>query len=280
VADAIYDHYKPEHMDDAVPRTVEGSILSIADKADSVAGMFALGLAPSGSKDPFALRRQANGIVRVIAHYRWPLRLGALVAMAFESYVEQGSLIYSDTPATAHDSLHDFMRERLEYYLQEVKGYAYDVVNAVLAAGADELPDAERRAEAVSQVRGSEDFVAIGTSFKRMKNILRQAREAEKPPAEHLDAKKLQAPEEKELAAQLKKVGAEVEKLRASGDYASALRKMAALRPPIDAFFDKVMVMVEDEELRSQRLALLQELLNRFTTIADFSEVVTAGAAG
>jgi glycyl-tRNA synthetase beta chain len=172
------------------------------------------------------------------------------------------------------------MRERLEYYLQEVKGYAYDVVNAVLAAGADELPDAERRAEAVSQVRGSEDFVAIGTSFKRMKNILRQAREAEKPPAEHLDAKKLQAPEEKELAAQLKKVGAEVEKLRASGDYASALRKMAALRPPIDAFFDKVMVMVEDEELRSQRLALLQELLNRFTTIADFSEVVTAGAAG
>jgi glycyl-tRNA synthetase beta chain len=90
----------------------------------------------------------------------------------------------------------------------------------------------------------------------------------------------LQAAEEKELAAQLKKVGAEVEKLRASGDYASALRKMAALRPPIDAFFDKVMVMVEDEELRSQRLALLQELLNRFTTIADFSEVVTAGAAG
>ena len=277
VAAAIYDHYKPESMEDQLPKTIEGAILSIADKADSVAGMFALGLVPSGSKDPFALRRQANGIVRVIAHHGWPLRFGALVAMAFESYVEQGALIYSDSPATAHDAVHDFLRERLEFYLQEVKGFAYDVVNAVLAAGADDVPDAVHRAEAVSQVRGSEDFAAIGTSFKRMKNILRQAREAGKPAADHLEAKKLKEPEEKDLAAQLKKVGAEVEKLRAAGDYAGALHKMAVLRPPIDAFFDKVMVMVDDEELRSQRLALLQELLNRFTTIADFSEVVTAG---
>jgi glycyl-tRNA synthetase beta chain len=275
IATAIYDHYKPESMETAVPRTIEAAVVSLADKADSIAGMFALGLQPSGSKDPFALRRQANGIVKTIAEHKLRLSLRQLFLDARKHY--KGSDAASKfLPAERYESaLAAFIRERLEFYLREVRGSAYDVVNAVLAAGADDVSDALARAEAVTRVRPEKDFEAISTSFKRIKNILRQASQSGKLPGKQLETSKLKEDAERLLAAQIDKRVSAMEQHRKAGRYRDALMEISRLRPAVDAFFDKVMVMVEDEPLRANRLALLQKLLNDFSTIADFSEIVT-----
>src|SRR6266404_714954 len=276
IAKAIYDHYKPESMEDDVPHTVEGAVLSIADKADSIAGMFALGLVPSGSKDPFALRRQANGIVKTIAEHKLPFRLSEIMADARARY--QGSEAEKKFSNAAYaESMRSFFRERLEFYLKDVRGYAYDVVSAVLAVDSDDVVDAAARAEAVSKVRDSADFESISSAFKRMKNILRQAAEKTKVIAMRVDPASLQEASEKELAALIPQTVATVEKLRAAHDYERALLEIAKLRPAIDKFFDKVMVMVDDEHLRANRLALLQTVVKEFSTIADPSEIVTEG---
>jgi glycyl-tRNA synthetase beta chain len=274
VADAIYDQYKPESMEDSVPRTLEGAALAIADKADSIAGMFALGNIPSGSKDPFALRRAANGIVKTIAEHKLPLDLKRLFQTALGGY--EGS--EAQKKFKGHDMLGAilaFMRERLEFYLRDARGFAYDAVAATLAAGADDIGDAIARTEAVASVRQSPDFEAIGISFKRMKNILRQADEAGKKPAHTLDPDALKEPAEKALAAASQVSALRVASLKNKKHYAQAMAEISKLRPPIDAFFEKVMVMVDDETLRANRLALLQKLLDDFSTIADFSEIVT-----
>jgi glycyl-tRNA synthetase beta chain len=281
VADAIYDQYKPASMEDVVARTREGALVSVADKADSIAGMFALGLQPTGSKDPFALRRQANGIVKTIAEHKLPIGLAALFENAMEAY--DGS---DAAGKFSHDfdfavAIEKFLRERLEFYLRDTLGYAYDVVNAVLAADSDDVVDALARAEAVAKVRTSEDFEAISTSFKRMKNILRQATETGKwkPAEEATGFGKAVVVEgeaaEKDLAMKASAAAVVVGELRKGKHYERALIEISQLRPVLDTFFDKVMVMVEDEKVRARRLALLQTLLNEFSTIADFSEIVT-----
>jgi glycyl-tRNA synthetase beta chain len=276
ISRAIYDHYKPESMEDSVPATIEGAVLSIADKADSIAGMFALGLIPSGSKDPFALRRQANGVVKTIAEHKLPLRLSEIMADARVRYKgSEAEKKFSNAAYT--ESVRGFFRERLEFYLKDARGYAYDVVGAVLAVDSDDVVDAAARADAVSKVRGSADFESISSAFKRMKNILRQASEKSKVIAIRLDPAGLQEEAEKELAGLIPKTVATVEKLRAAHDYEGALLEIAKLRPAIDKFFDKVMVMVDDENLRANRLALLQTVVKEFSTIADFSEIVTEG---
>ena len=187
IGDAIYDQYKPESMDDSVPRSVEGAVLAIADKADSIAGMFALGLQPTGSKDPFALRRAANGIVKIIAEHKLPLPVAKLFSDARAEYVGSEAERRFSKEIKFDEAIANFMRERLEFYLRDARGFAYDVVNAVLAAGSDDIVDAIARAEAVSEVRGSEDFASISVAFKRIKNILRQARETNKAVAARLD---------------------------------------------------------------------------------------------
>jgi glycyl-tRNA synthetase beta chain len=276
VAKAIYDHYKPESMEDSVPRSVEGAVVSIADKADSIAGMFALGLVPSGSKDPFALRRQANGIVKTVAEHKLPFRLSEVMNDARARYKGCGAeRKFTNTDYSGATRV--FFRERLEFYLKEAHGYAYDVIKAVLAADGDDVVDAVARAAALSKVRGSADFDSISVAFKRSKNILRQAAENKRTIADRVDITALLEESEKALAALLPKASAEVERLRATRDYYAALVEIAKLRPAVDAFFDKVMVMVDDENLRANRLALLQVLVKEFSTIADFSEIVTEG---
>ncbi len=276
VACAIYDQYKPVSMEDSVPRTPEGAAVSIADKADSIAGMFGLGLVPSGSKDPFALRRQANGIVKTIAEQRLPVRLDALMAGAREGYrgteAEKKFTLKGDAYTQAVAA---FFRERLEFYLRDVLGLAYDVVNATLAADANDVVDAVARAQAVAKVRPSADFESISTSFKRMKNILRQAEEGKKRVAEPFSLAALHEEVERHLATAIQPVAVKVNKLRAARDYEPALIEISRLRPDIDLFFDKVMVMVDDDNLRANRLGLLQTLVREFSSIADFSEIVT-----
>ncbi len=277
IGDAIYDQYKPESMDDSVPRSVEGAVLAIADKADSIAGMFAVGLQPTGSKDPFALRRAANGIVKIIAEHKLPLPVSKLFSDARAEYVGSEAERRFDPKVNFDESIANFMHERLEFYLRDVRGFAYDVVKAVLAAGSDDVVDAIARAEAVSEVRGSEDFASIAVAFKRIKNILRQASESKKAIADELDSSALTEDTEKQLAETIPDTAIAVRKLREERNYAAALAQVSQLRRPVDAFFDKVMVMVDDERVRANRLALLRDLLSEFSTIADFSEIVTEG---
>jgi glycyl-tRNA synthetase beta chain len=279
IAEAVYDQYKPESTDDEIPRSLEGAVLSIADKADSIAGMFALGLVPSGSKDPFALRRQANGIVKIIAEKKLPLALSELmddVRLGYRKSEAEKKFI-DDMKFT--ELVRGFFRERLEFYLKDVRGYEYDVVKAVLAANADDVVDALARAEAVKQVLHMPEFPAIGAACKRIRNILRQAAEKGIRPAVKFETLPDAATEEKDLAAFLEKHGAEIGKFCELKNYRAALLVLATARDPVDRFFEKVMVMVDDERVRANRLALLETLLREFSTIADFSEIVTEGKA-
>lgn len=279
IADAVYDHYRPESTDDAVPRSTEGAVLSIGDKADTIAGMFALGLVPSGSKDPFALRRQANGIVKVIAEKKLPLKILDLMKDARAGYQksEAEKKFIDDEKYT--DSVKVFFRERLEFYLRDVCGYSYDVVKAVLGADADDVVDAWARAEAVKKVMHMPEFQAIGAACKRIRNILKQAEEKGIAPANEVEAFSDSPREEQNLISYLRQSGTRVDEQRNRKQYLEALQLLAAAREPVDAFFDKVMVMVDDERVRANRLALLRTLLREFSTIADFSEIVTEGVS-
>ena len=261
VADAIYTHYQPVGMDDAIPPTVEGQVLAIADKIDTISSMFGLGLQPTGSKDPFALRRAANGIIKILAESSLPLTLSQIFNAAGSKNAEVKS----------------FLAERLEWYLREVRGAAYDVVKAVMATVPDDVRDALARVEAVAAVRGSDDFAAIAAAFKRMKNILEQVRAKGESVSAELDLHLLTEPAERTLAEESAGRATRVAQLRGEGKYAVALATIAELRPAVDAFFDKVMVMVPDAALRQARLGLLARVLGDFNQVADFSEIVIAG---
>jgi len=265
VCDAIYDQYRPESMDDSVPKTIEGSLLAIADKADTIAGMFGLGMEPTGSKDPFALRRAANGIVKILAESAVPLPL-TLSEIAGRSTENEA----------VEARVRAFLVERLEFYLREASGQAYDVVKAVLAAGSDDVRDAVARAEAVTAARSSADFEAVSAAFKRMKNILAQAKEkGEETRFEGVLTEVHLA--QSELTSAAGRVGEKVEALSARREYGTALETVASLRPQVDAFFDQVMVMDPDENVRRSRLSLLASIVKSFSGIADFSEIITAG---
>jgi glycyl-tRNA synthetase beta chain len=266
VCEAIYDQYKPESMEDTVPRTVEGAVLALADKAVTIGGMFSLGLEPTGSKDPFALRRAANGIVKILAEttVALPLKLDAIV-----------EVLMPDSAIAA--KIRGFFAERLEFYVREVRCQAYDVAKAVLVAGADDVRDAVARAEAVTAVRGSENFVAVSSAFKRMKNILAQAKEKGIVAGSHVNAALLTDPAERALAARSAELADRVSRLRTEKDYREALEQIATLRPQVDAFFEAVMVMAPETAVRANRLALLERVLSDFSGIADFSEIVVTG---
>ena len=223
VAQAIYWQYRPAAADDAIPPTVEGQLLGLADRMATIVDMFALGLEPTGSKDPFALRRAANGVIRILAESGLPLKLSELERLATSP--EQDALAETATSAVAA-----FFRERLDFYLREVMGYSYDVAKAVLAAGADDVADAIARAKALTAVRASDaegHLAAISAAFKRIQNILRQAREKGESYDTAAAANALVEPEERALHAQFSSVAPEVESL---APRAATRRRLAALR--------------------------------------------------
>jgi glycyl-tRNA synthetase beta chain len=263
-AEAIYDQYLPASAKDGIPRSAEGCILGLADRIDTIAGMFGLGLEPTGSKDPFALRRAANAIVRILAESELPLLLSDVLNCALDK-------------GPVYAKLEGFFAERIDFYLREGRGQSYDVVKAVMSAGSDDIRDLVARAEAVTAVRGSEDFLAVSAAFKRMKNILAQASAKGDTAATTVDHDLLVDPSEKLLAVTANASASAVEKLQAERKYVEALRIIASLRPNIDAFFEDVMVMAPEQDIRANRLALLARTLGDFSKIADFSEIVTAG---
>ena len=262
VASAVYWQYRPANTDDLIPPTVEGQILGLADRIQTIAAMFSVGNAPTGSKDPFALRRAANGVIKILAESQLPFDLERLIKPA------------ANGDAKLEQSIVAFFNERLNFYLKDVRGFAYDVVNAVLAAGADDVRDAIARAEALTAARESADFAAISAAFKRIKNILRQAEEKHFVLGSPKDV--TLAPEAQQLADAAAALVPVVAKLRQQRAYGEALEAIATLRPVVDAFFDKVMVLDPDPAIRGAHLGLIDEVLSGFSGIADFSEIVTA----
>ena len=262
VALAIYEQYTPASIDDNIPVSVEGQLLGLADRIQTITAMFGIGMEPTGSKDPFALRRAANAIVKILAESELPLTLSDTL----------------DATASLDDktkgAVSAFLRERLHFFLKDVRGFAYDVVNAVLAAGADDVRDAIARAQALTAARESADFAAVSAAFKRIKNILRQA--DEKGFAIQASAGAKLVPEAKQLGDAAAALAPQVAKLREAHAYGEALALIATLRPTVDTFFDKVMVLDPDPAVRGAHLGLIDGVLSGFSGIADFSEVVTA----
>jgi len=279
VAQAIYDQYTPASTEDAIPQSVEGQLLGLADRIQTITAMFGIGMVPTGSKDPFALRRAANAIVKILAESGLPLTLTDVL----DSYT---GIVYADKDNKRIDisrdidsdetllSVRAFLRERLSFYLKDVRGFAYDVVSAVLAAGDDDVRDAIARAEALTAARESADFAAISAAFKRIKNILRQAEEKKFALGSPKDVKL--AVEAQTLLTAAAALAPMVAKLRQQRSYGEALALIATLRPVVDSFFDKVMVLDNDPAIRGANLGLIDEVLCGFSGIADFSEIVTA----
>jgi glycyl-tRNA synthetase beta chain len=260
VATAIYEQYTPASTEDSIPSTVVSQLLGLTDRIQTITSMFSIGNAPTGSKDPFALRRAANAIVKILAESRLPLTVSTVVQSA-------------GVPDADSQQVTAFLRERLHFYLKDVRGFAYDVVNAVLAAGADDARDAIARAEALTAARESADFAAISAAFKRIKNILRQAEEKGFALGSAKDASL--SVEAQQLADAAAALAPKVAELRQKRAYPEALTLIATLRPIVDAFFDKVMVLDPDRAVRGAHLALIDEVLRGFSGIADFSEIVT-----
>lgn len=251
VARAIYDQYKPVSMEGELPATLLGQLLSLADKADTLASCFSIGLIPKGSSDPFALRRAAQGVVRLLAEGEATLSLD-------EFHGNDAALV-------------EFFKDRVRYYYREVRGFSYDEVSAIMAAGFTDLKDAGSRLAALREVRPTENFEPIAASFKRIKNILKQAGFSEGEVAADL----LVEEAERTLHNEFLRVRDGVHRMREVGDYRGALAAIASLRPAVDAFFDQVLVNANDERVRRNRLGLLHKLLTEFSAIADFSEIVT-----
>jgi glycyl-tRNA synthetase beta chain len=245
---AIYDHYKPVSMEDAIPSVLSGRLVSLADKLDTLRGCFAIGLIPTGSKDPFALRRAAQGVVRILV---------------------EGKLEFPVAQLIGNDAqLREFLLDRVKYYFREVRGFKYDEVNAVLASGWDNLVDVEARLNALQTVRPTDNFEPLAASFKRIQNILRQA---EFSGGDGFNEKLLEPGPEQQLYGEFQRV----RDIARKSDYLPALEAIASIRPAVDLFFDKVLVNAPDPNLRRNRLTLLHNLLTELSTIADFSEIVT-----
>jgi glycyl-tRNA synthetase beta chain len=269
VADAIYDHYRPVGLDDPIPRNVVGCAVALADKLDSIVGCFAVGLVPTGSSDPYALRRAALGVVKIILDKRLQVSLTAAVGAASKALLT-GPPKKGVSPAQEAKIL-EFILDRARFVLRERAGFGYDEVSAVFRAGADDLLDAEKRLTALKSIRKSKNFEPLAVSFKRIRKILEKSNL--KGDGLVVQPDLFESDAERELFTAGRAAAAKVQTEKRAGHYEQALERIASLRKSIDRFFDEVMVMAENEAVRKNRLALLGELLREFTTVADFSEL-------
>jgi glycyl-tRNA synthetase beta chain len=261
VADAISAHYRPRFSGDGLPQGGVGMAAALADKLDALAGLFSIGEQPTGDRDPFALRRAALGVIRIIVENGLPLSLGELASAAFAPF-----------GAKASGELHNFFVERMRGYFLE-RGYSVNEVEAVLSADsrapASLIP---RQLEAVRAFARLPEAESLAAANKRVANLLKQA-QAKGESFAGTDAGKLKEPAELALFTELKTTSDSAMGLYERGDYTGYLSTFAALKRPVDEFFDSVMVMVDDRELRHNRLALLAELRRQMNRIADISKL-------
>ena len=261
IADAIEDHYKPRFSGDELPRNAVGIAVALADKVETLVGLFGIGQLPTGDKDPFALRRHALGAIRMLTEKKLDLPLGELIDFAVPVF---GSLI-QDPRAP----LQEFVFDRLAFALKE-RGYTAQEVDAVVSLRPQRLADVEQRLAAVRAFAALPEAAALAAANKRIGNILKKS---EAPAGVAVSTALLQEEQEKALHEALGKVAAASAPLFAKGDYTAALRAFAALRAPVDAFFDRVMVNADDVALRNNRLALLRDLHALMNQVADLSRL-------
>ena len=271
VAIAIEDHYKPRFAGDALPRNHTGSVVALADKLETLVGMFGIGNLPTGDKDPFALRRHALGVIRILMEADFSLNLDTLLANAVKAF---GSMLelWSDQEqadfAAHQPKLQDFVYDRLAGSLRE-QGYSPQEVDAVLALRPQRLGDVPKRLAAVRAFAVLPEAPALAAANKRISNILKKAPEVDAHVSEIL----LLEPAEKALYAAMQEVAPKAQAQLAAGDYTASLQTLAALRTPVDAFFDGVMVNAEQMDLRLNRQGLLKTLHEAMNRVADLSRL-------
>ncbi|MEE9292091.1 MAG: glycine--tRNA ligase subunit beta [Acidobacteriota bacterium] len=272
VASAIEGHYGPRGADDALPAVPEGLLVSIVDRLDTQAGLFLIGIVPTGSRDPYGLRRSAQGVCRILIESRLHVSLTRLIDCALGSQTPNAGADSVDAAGRARAALIDFYRARLQY-LGEEAGLRSDSVRAALATNADDPYESRLRMNALDTIRSEPGFESLALAHKRIKNILKT------PPSVALDAARLHERAERDLHADLEAARPTILEGVRRRDYLTTLRGIADLRPALDRFFDEVMVMVEDPAIRENRLALLQTIASLFTQVGDFSEIAVEGDA-
>ncbi len=260
---AIYDQYRPASADDASPRGEVGGVVALADRLDTLTGLFALGHVPTGSRDPYALRRAALGVVKILLDRSWHLDLPVAISDALQLH---GSLSRSRDEVVPE--LSSFLAERLRFLLER-QGRRADTIEAVLSADARDPADAAERARAVDEMRKEADFAPLAAAFKRMQNILAQAPDSvgEPDPAKMTDAA------EQALASDFLQARGMVDELIARRRFGDALGIMASFGPALDRFFTEVLVMAEDPGVKANRIALLAAIRDQFTRVAKFGEI-------
>ena len=267
----IYDHYLPSSLEGEVPRTMTGAVVALADKLDTLTGFMRLGLKPTGSKDPFALRRAAQGIVQILlndAPWRIDVPVSRLITIALEAH---GSDVVKSGDISA--DLHDFLGDRVRTLLEHPRygGFAYDEIAAAMTAGwGQSLSDLKERLAALREARESEEFLSLLDSAKRIRNIAGESTTGA------VDATALEHPTEKRLAQLADAVVDQIDELITQGRYRDALESFAAMAPELEQFFDDVLVMVEDEKLRRNRIALLNRIGSAAMRIGDITKIVVS----
>ncbi|ROR22518.1 glycyl-tRNA synthetase beta chain [Comamonas sp. BIGb0124] len=269
VAEAIEDHYKPRFAGDALPRSDVGAVAALADKLETLAGMFGIGNLPTGDKDPFALRRHALGVIRILAEQRSSIELGWLLQTAFGVFASRipADTVFNDASA----QLAEFIYDRLAGSLRE-QGYSAQEVEAVLAQRPQRLAEVQLRLDAVRAFAALPEAAALAEANKRVSNILKK-NGAELLADTRPTLALLQAPEEIALLQAMNTLYPQCEAKLAAGDYTGQLRLVASLHQAVDAFFQNVMVMADDPVLRQQRLALLSGLQWHMSQVADLSRL-------
>lgn len=266
VADAIMEHYLPRFAGDCTPKAIIGSILSISDKTDTICGSFAIGIQPTGSQDPYALRRQAIGIVSTILEGKMHIGLSSLIDIALKPFLEKG--ILQGDVKTIKDSIVEFFRQRFRNVMLE-KGFKYDIIDAVINNEFEDIYDSCLKIEELSKWKHRDEFLNILTSFNRVSNLAAKAKNAE------INTELFTEKEELELLRAFQRVNAEYDNCIDNGEYGKALEHLITLKKPIDSFFDNIMVMAEDEDIRNNRLGLLKSITNMMKRTADLSVITS-----
>jgi len=259
---AVEEHYRPIYSGGALPQTRSGALLAIADKLDTICGCFGVGLIPTGSADPYALRRSAIGVLNIILDRGYPVSIPELVTQSL-ALLE----VKLTRPRTeVQDDVVEFIRLRLANMLTG-RGFATDLVDAVLAARFDEPCDAVARVEALAALKGAADFEPLAVAFKRVGNIIKGGVDIA------IQNELFESDCERALAAAVSATRQSVADQVGRGDYSGALQTIAGLRGPVDDFFDGVMVMADDDRVKANRLALLTQVAALFADIADFTRI-------
>ncbi|MBT7934570.1 MAG: glycine--tRNA ligase subunit beta, partial [Nitrospina sp.] len=263
VAQAIKEHYRPAFAGDDPPASELGAVIAVADKLDTILGCIGVGLIPSGSEDPYGLRRNALGIIQIFLHRNWQVSLDSLVE---ESLGSMGSKIKLD-PETIRNHVMELFSQRYKTYLN-AEGFPYDAIDCVLSTGLDSIVDIRAKVAAFSDLKKQPYFEPLAIAFRRVVSILNDEAVGD------VDPGLLNDPAEKKLFEMYLKVRDPVFRHIQNKEFSQALEKIVEIKPAVDSFFDEVMVMVEDASLRKNRLCLLQQISGLFSELADFSRIV------